>query len=109
MLCYRAKGLRLNLSRDVLRLSLVNPTVNGHLTCPVSQEFAGWDARLPCEVKHRVSLTLGCPPQACSAVQCPVIVQGGPFSHVLFNVLRVVPLASSLSAVAEGPFVRVAF
>lgn len=44
-----SKGLRWNLSHYMLRLCLVNPAVNGCLICFVSQDFAGWDALLPCE------------------------------------------------------------
>lgn len=76
MHCYRVKGLRWNLSQYLLRLCLVDSAVNACLICLESQEFAGWDALLPCEGNHSVSLTLGYPPQA---AQCPVVLQGGPF------------------------------
>ena len=60
-------------------------------------------------VSLRVSLTLGHPPPSLQCQQYPVMLQGGPFSDVLLDVLGVVPLASLLTVMAKGPFVRVAF
>lgn len=57
-------------------------------------------------VNHRVSLTLRHLPKA---TQYIVMLQGGPLSDVLFDVLGVVPLASLLAVLAKELFVRGAF